>query len=438
MSTAESITDQIEEKIQVYASALGAIAENDTSTQDLNEQDILSILLARDQLQNLLTQNYVPSTIQVLAITDLDDRLLDHRGALLRAIKLGSLHKTLRPSEDHWWWFISQPEHNIEVVPENKVDWIFNSLSLLFLAGFASITSQIIPMVFSDGLSVFESLGLMGPGALLTIIGTNIKGGENRDKFMRNMEKIGVPQRFCSKITCLLAASLFGIAHIARQALPSYYFNHFVQEGIQLYKASRLVPAQEKLKAALKLPDLDAKEVGKVWTYLGLIEESIGHNTAAIQAYERAVLLEDEQSINNIARVYIAKGDFLTAETYLHIGLQRTTQNQDAKDPIYQHHLYRNLGWVYLETKRYKEAERVLETAKEITNQSLINQEFLGQGMASCFLGAVYEKTDRVVQAKPIWEHCVKRGKPETIQEYRAIVKFKPELADDIDTKGLF
>ena len=426
------------QKIQVYASALGAIAENDTSTQDFNEQDILSILLARDQLQNLLTQNYLPSSTQALAIADLDDRLLHHRDALLRAIKLGRLHKALRPSEDHWWWFISQPEPIIHIVPENQFAWIFNSLSLLFLAGFASLTSQIMPMVFSDGLGMFESVGLMGPGALLTIIGTNIKGGENRDKFIRNMEKIGVPQRFCSEITCLLAASLFGVAYIARQALPSYYFNQLVRDGVQLYKDSRLIPAKERLTAALKLPDLDQKEVGKVWSYLGVIEESVGHNPEAIEAYERAILLGNKQSINNIARVYIAKADLLTAETYLKLGLQRANQSQEAKNPLYQYHLYRNLGWVYLETKRYKEAETVLETAREFSDQSLTNQEFLGKGMASCFLGAVYEKTDRVVQAKPIWDRCVDRGKPETIQEYRAIVKFKPELADDIDTKGLF
>ena len=438
MSTTESTTDQIEEKIQVYASALAAIEENDRSTEGLNGQDTLSILLARDQLQNLFTKNHQFSATQALTIADLDARLFHHRDILLKAIDLDRLRQVLSPPENHWWWFMTTSEKIVEIVAANQFDWVFNSLSLMFLAGFASLTSEIIPMVFTNGVGIFESLGLMGPGALLTIIGTNIRGGENRDKFIRGMEKLGVPQKFCSEITCLLAAGLFGIAYVARQALPNYYFNQLTQEGIQLYKASRLVPAEEKLRAALKLPDLDAKEVGKVWSYLGLIEESIGHNSEAIEAYERAILLGDKQAINNISRVYIAKEDFLTAETYLKLGLQRVTQSQDAKDPLYQYHLYRNLGWVYLETKRYKEAETVLETSREFSNQSLINQEFLGKGMASCFLGAVYEKTDRVVQAKPIWDRCTKLGKPETIQEYRAIVKFKPELADDIDTKGLF
>ena len=433
-----STNEEIEEKIQVYTSALAVIEENDKSTEGLNGQDTLSILLARDQLQNLFTENHQLSATQALAIADLDARLFHHRDTLLKAIDLDRLRQVLSPPESHWWWFMTTSEKIVEIVAANQFDWVFNSLSLMLLAGFASLTSEIIPMVFSNGVGVFESLGLMGPGALLTIVGTNIRGGESRDKFIKGMEKLGVPQKFCSEITCLLAAGLFGIAYVARQALPNYYFNELVQEGIQLYKASRLVPAEEKLNAALKFPDLDPKKVGDVWRYLGLIEESIGHSKEAQENYERAILLGNKEAINNVARVYIAKGDLLTAETYLKLGLQRTKNIQDGKDALHQYHLYRNLGWVYLETKRYAEAEKVLETAREISNQSLLNQKFLGKGMASCFLGAVYEKTDRVAQAKPIWDRCTKLGKPETIQEYRAIVKFKPDLADDIDTTGLF
>ena len=433
-----STNEAVEEKIQVYTSALAVIEENDRSTEGLNGQDTLSIFLARDQLQNLFIENHQLSATQALAIADLDARLFHHRDILLKAIDLDRLRQVLSPPENHWWWFMTTSEKIVEIIAANRFDWVFNSLSLIFLAGFASLTSEIIPMVFTNGVGIFESLGLMGPGALLTIIATNIRGGENRDKFISGMEKLGVPQKFCSEITCLLAVGLFGIAYVARQTLPNYYFNQLVEEGIQFYKASRLVPAEEKLKAALKFPDLDPKEVGNVWSYLGLIEESIGHSNEAIEAYERSILLGNKEAINNISRVYIAKGDLLTAETYLKLGLQRTQKSQDGKDALHQYQLYRNLGWVYLESKRYVEAEKVLETARKLSTQHLSNQTHLGLGMASCFLGAVYEKTDRAAQAKPIWDRCIKRGKPETIQEYRAIVKFNPNLADNIDTTGLF
>jgi tetratricopeptide (TPR) repeat protein len=344
----------------------------------------------------------------------------------------------LTPPENYWWWFI-KPQQQIDKIDEwDQFDWVFNFLSLALLAGFASLTSQIIPMIFSGGLGIGESVGLMGPGALLSVVGSNIKGGESRDKFLKNMEKIGVPPRFCSEVTCLLAAVLFGGAYIARQVLPSYYFNQFVSEGIKLYKSSRLIPAKEQLTAALKLPDLDPKEVGKVYNYIGLIEESVGKNSEAIEAYNRAVLLEEKSSMSNISRVYITKGDLLTAESYLKIGLQRTSNDTEKQDHVLQYNLHRNLGWVYLEGKRYKDAEMELNIALKISDKYLLNEVFFGQGMASCFLGYVYEQTNRSNEAVPIWNNCRSLAKPETIAEYRTLVKLKPELAGEIDTKGLF
>jgi hypothetical protein len=79
-----------------------------------------------------------------------------------------------------------------------------------------------------------------------------------------------------------------------------------------------------------------------------------------------------------------------------------------------------------------------LESALKISDQYLSNTVFFGQGMASCFLGDVYEKTNRAKQAVPIWENCRKLAQPETIAEYRTLVKIKPDLAAQIDTKGIF
>ena len=70
--------------------------------------------------------------------------------------------------------------------------------------------------------------------------------------------------------------------------------------------------------------------------------------------------------------------------------------------------------------------------------QHLRNEQFFGKGMASCFLAVVYEKTDRYAEVAPVWQRCRERGKPETLDEYRAIVKFKPEIASYIDTQGIF
>ncbi len=443
-------------KLEVYAAAIAAILETgdvssdaafdpENTTANIPEADVLAVLVARDELEYLLNQaDFQPSVPEILTITELDDRLAQHQRLFLNSIDIAQFHKLLHPPESHWWWFMSSvPYPEEETGIWDRFDWVFDSLTLVFLAGFTALATQVIPIIFSNGLSVLESIGFLGPGALLTIIGSNFRGGESRDKFIQGMAKLGVPAKFCSEITCLLALILFSGALVARRSLPKIYFDSLFQDGVTSYKQSRLIPAQESLNAALKLPDLNPKEVGQVFNYLGLIEESMGHNDKAIENYDRAISLGDMSSINNVSRVYIAKGDLLTAETYLKIGLQRIqdseeSRSEDSKIKILQYSLHRNLGWAYLEGKRYKEAEGELETARKITDKYLKDADFLGRGMASCFLAVVYEQTGRSQQSLPIWQRCRERGKPETISEYRAIVKFKPELGSYIDTKGIF
>ncbi|MFN7716678.1 MAG: tetratricopeptide repeat protein [Pseudanabaenaceae cyanobacterium] len=432
-------------KIESYMSAIEMLAkmdqseENQSDTTPINEKDALSVLVARDELEHLITQNIRLSVTEILTIADLDHKLAKYHTILLNSINVAQFHDLLHPPKNHWWWFVPADESLEEQIdPWDRFDWVFNLLSMAFLAGFASLATQVIPIVFSNGLSILESVGFLGPGAVLTMIGSNLRGGEGRDKFIKAMGNLGVPAKFCSEVTCLLALILFSAAYVARQSLPKYYFQSLFDEGVSLYKQSRLIRAQESLNAALKLPDSDPKQLSEVFNYLGLIEESTGQYSKAIEYYDRSILLDNKEAISNISRVYIAKEDLLTAETYLKLGIQRTSDTNDTKDKILQFNLRRNLGRVYLEGKRYKEAEVELETARTIRSQYLDKEQFFGKGMASCFLAVVYEKTDRYAESVPIWQECREISKPETLDEYRAIVKFKPEIAIYINTQGIF
>jgi tetratricopeptide (TPR) repeat protein len=410
------------------------------SLNSFNKQDALAILFARDELQDLLDQNHKLSPAQVFVITELDTCLIENRNTLLKSINLEKVQNVLMPPEARWWWYMQLAEDPEVVSRWNRFDWLFNLLSVAFLAGFVSLTSEILPMVFSNGLGLIESLGFVGPGALLTVIASNFKGGENRDRLMKNAEKLGIPRKFCSEVTFFLAVTLFGITYAVRQSLPDYYFRVSLEKGIKYYEDNRLIRAEKELENALQIPDIAPERIQKVWNYLGKIEESVGRTKEAIERYDRAILLGDKESLNNIARVYISSEhpDLVKAETYLKIGLERIANQEDQKNYELQYHFHRNLGWVYIESKRYKEAEQELENARTLTDKHLAGVTFKGSGMASCFLGHVYEKTDRADQAKPIWERCYNRGRPETIAEYSAIVKYKPELAGKISTKDIF
>ncbi len=147
---------RIAEQISSFASLLQTIESADESISTLTEKDALLLLLARDELQDLLNQNSKILPNQVLALVDLDDRLYRNRGKLLKLINLERSRKVLRPSDDNWWWFMQPKE---EINSWNRFDWAWNLLSVCFLAGFTSLLSQIIPIIFSNGVGIFESLG---------------------------------------------------------------------------------------------------------------------------------------------------------------------------------------------------------------------------------------------------------------------------------------
>ncbi|MFN7716285.1 MAG: tetratricopeptide repeat protein [Pseudanabaenaceae cyanobacterium] len=414
--------------------ALLKVLDPPNTKDTLAEEDVLNLLLARDALQSAIGSDIPPRF--VIRIAELDRILYDKRSIVVYVLALEQWREMINPPESHWWWFLQPPEvHDAW----DNLDWLWNLLTLGFLAGFASLMSQIVPLIFADGVGIFESFGLVGPGALLTMVGSNVKGGEGQEKFAEKMAEFGIPKRFCSEVTCLLAAALFGGAMVARQNLPKYYFQSSVKKGTEAYNSSQLVAAEESFNRALKIPDQESEKTAQVYTYLGLIEESIGENEKAIENYNQAVQLGNNQAINNLGRVYIAKGDFEEAETYLKIGIQRTQDNSVDELPetlLLQYQLRRNLGWTYLEQKRYNEAERELKTAIKIGNK--LPDDTLGRGIASCFLGHIYNGKNDIPQGQKYARRCRELGRPETIAEYRAIVKMHPSIAQYVTTKGIF
>ncbi len=422
----------IAQKLANYA-ALLKILEPPNTQETLAEEEVLNLLLARDALQLAISSDMPPRF--VITIAELDHLLYANRATIVYVLALEQWREMILPPESHWWWFLQPPEvHDAW----DNLDWLWNLLTLGFLAGFASLMSQIIPMVFADGVGIFESFGLVAPGALLTMVGSNIKGGESQEKFAQKMAEFGIPKRFCSEVTCLLAGLLFGGSMIARQTLPSYYFQSSFTKGVKFYNGSQLLDAEESLRRALKIPDQDGEKVADVYTYLGLIKESTGENDKAIEAYNQAIQLGNKKAINNLGRVYIAKGDLEEGETYLKLGLQRTQNNTDDSQEaiLLQYQLRRNLGWGYVEQKRYDEAERELKKAIQIGES--LPDDTLGRGVASCLLGHIYNERNDIVQSQKYMRRCRELGRPETIAEYRTIVKMHPSIAQYITTKGIF
>jgi len=152
-----------------------------------------------------------------------------------------------------------------------------------------------------------------------------------------------------------------------------------------------------------------------------------------------------------LGRVYISdKKKLSDAEALLRIGLQAFPKGSRKKEDQLNYELHLNLGWVLLEQKRYKEAEKELRLAVALDEKIIEKQ--LGGGMAYCLLAEVRKKVmegrkDKTNEKqrpddekeKSDWEKkCMSKARPETLDQYKWFFdKKKREMVEYIDTSGV-
>jgi tetratricopeptide (TPR) repeat protein len=415
-------------KLEKYAIALSALQANVPASHEV----ILEVLFARDSLQKALDNQEERSVKFLIKLSALDEQLRKQDQAISTGLHLPMWRKVLHPPETNWWWFFEVIKSAPKTTNWDRFDWVFNLLTALFLTGMVSFGSKIIPLVFSGGITIFESIGLVGPGGMIALVLSSMQGGEGQKKLQDAMAKIGIPAKFQSEVTFLISFLLFIAGYFAQQNLPQYYFNSFRAAGDKAYSKGQMREARDNYEHALKIDDQDPKLVAKLYTAIGLLEESIGDQSAALKRYYQALDMGDGSVLNNLGRVKIYDSKFDAAETFLNLGLQRV----EPTDVNAQYQLYRNLGWVSLEKKNYAKAEEFLNKAIEFDKQ--IPKGNFGKGIANCFKARLYEVQEKPDKALNQWNHCMEFGKPETFNEYQSILKLNPEVGAKLDSKGVF
>ena len=415
-------------KLEKYAIALAEFQANSPPPHEL----ILQVLLARDSLQKVIDSQEERSVESLIKLSGLDNQLRSQDQAIATGLHLPMWRKVLHPPETNWWWFFEA----IQPIPKkqawDQLDWLFNLLTALCLTGMVSFGSKIIPLVFSGGISIFESIGLAGPGGMIALVLSSMQGGDGQKKLQDAMEKIGIPAKYQSEVTFLISFLLFTAGYFAQQNLPQYYFNSFRNAGDKAYNKGQMREARDNYENALKIDGQDPKLVAKLYTSIGLLEESIGNQTDAIKSYHQALDLGDDKVLNNLGRVKVAEGKLDSAETFLTMGLHRV----DPTDINSQYQIYRNLGWLNYEKKRYDKALEYLNQAIEFDKQ--IPKGNFGKGIANCFKAKIYELQEKPEKAQNQWNLCSEFGKPETLREYEAVLKLNPEVGAKIDSTGVF
>jgi len=301
-----------------------------------SEIEILHILVARDAIEEALSEKTQLSVERLAKLLELDNFLKQQAHAIARGAKLTQWRATFHPSTEAWWWFL-EPTSDEKVSHSNRLDTLFNGLTIAGLTAVGAYMTTFVQLFSTGGFGFFETLGLVGQGGLiLTVIRTLQSTGQ--DKIKNLLTKLNIPPQFHSQATLGITAMLLLTSVGVNNSLPQIGKWNY-RQGQKLYKEGNLEKAKAKYEQAAQI---DPQNVN-IKINLGEVYESLGDLEEASKEYKEVLRRGDARAFNNLGRVYISQNKSApAAESLLRMGLQRV--GKDNNQLNYELHL--NLGWV--------------------------------------------------------------------------------------------
>lgn len=433
--TEKNIID-ITAAIHNYETSLNRVEKNKIHS---DKSQVLALLIARNDLENFFSVKTKPEDGNFATLFEIDQQItdLDHRLRRLDEVIAGtiSLDKWKQRFDCHdtqrWWWQFKVPK---QVNKWDRVDWLWDALTLGMLALAASFIVSIISAISVGSLTVASTLSTIAQVGGLAIVSQGALTKNGQQKVRDFMMRFRIPSRFQSEVMMMLSFVLLASVYMTHQTLNGLY----LEEGRFSYQQGNLGDAELTFMRGLEIePDNSTYNAE-----LGRIYESLGALDKAIEQYYFNVQAGGVKGINDLGRSYInwvnprtRKNDLKLAEAYLLLGLQRAqAQNNPDNNLLYQ--VNRNLGWVLLKQEEYISAKYYLNTAITLDESIPMNQ--IGGGMAYCFLAYIYEQEGKMTGAKKQWGNCVAKARPETIHEYRWFAEIgKGDVASCVNTSKI-
>ncbi|WP_445172255.1 tetratricopeptide repeat protein [Microcoleus sp.] len=390
-----------------------------------SEIEILHILVARDAIEEALSEKTQLSVESLAKLLELDNFLKQQADAIARGAKLAEWRATFHPSTEAWWWFL-EPTSDEEVSHSHPLDPLFNGLTIAGLTAVGAYMTNFVQLFSTGGISLVESFGLLGQGGLLlTVIHTLQNTGQEKIKNL--LKKLNISPQFYSQASLGITAMLLLASVGVYNSLPQIGKWNY-REGKKLYEKGLLEKAQAKYEQAAKIDPNN----WEIQIALGQVYESLGDLEQASKEYKAALKRGYPHAFNNLGRVYISQKDLITAESLLRMGLQRVPK----EDFQLNYELHQNLGLVLLKQKQYQAAEKELRQAVAI-DQAIEGKE-LGGGMAYCLLEDVLEEKKDIKEQLRWKNMCLTYARPETLDQYKWFIETgKQDIASDIDTTGV-
>ncbi|WP_013323568.1 tetratricopeptide repeat protein [Gloeothece verrucosa] len=376
----------IDSSLKIYQSALEIVAQSKRSP---SKEQVLDVLLARDSLKNALSnQEKIPHDL-VFKIVELDSCLKKQAYKINRVLNLEGYRGSLPTQPEDWWWHL---ETTGDGHSGDNLDGLWKILRAILWTGNLSLLIAIIPRFLSAGAGLGGALGVVIP-SLLTLVNARSEFTETGQKELEKwLVKWGIKPHCHEKIklglTFLVSLVLFLIWW---QGLP-FFAELSNKRGYEIYKNGQLATAEEKyLKAIAVDPDNLSAHYN-----LGNLYEDLQNFQEARKYYLIAAKGDIPEAYNNLGRLSIVEKKYPQAVFWLQQGIGI----QGSKPLNVQYSLYKNLGWVRFEQKRYDKAEEALSTAIDLVETATKDEiaQIRNRGSASCLLGQILTQRPRAKQ----------------------------------------
>jgi tetratricopeptide (TPR) repeat protein len=365
---------------------------------------VMRTLLARDRLAEAMS---IPGASlpgdALVRIIALDERLKASAGELDSAVGsevLTGWRETLRPPRDAWWWSLDEraAAHHMEGGLGAR---LLGGILVAVAVSFATDISQRFLSGGPDFLGVFSTLS---QAVLALLAASAFTGFENKwvDRLL---------SRWAVRSTHLTLWKLGGaLAFLAlvlafRLSLPAIA-ERYDQWGTERFEQQRDYPgALQYFRRAIALKPSFAQ----AHFHLAVVSEELHDDEQASREYEAAIrdyssdgLLDRlPQLYNNLARLYVRKGDHEGALQLLEEAFQK--HQQGVGDASFAYAIHKNRGWARLGLGLNHHATLDLKRALKLQPDATA---------AHCLLAQVYEKQDQQPEALGHWESCLANYDP--------------------------
>ncbi|MGD1861595.1 MAG: tetratricopeptide repeat protein [Leptolyngbyaceae cyanobacterium] len=396
--------------LTAYEAAIAPLNSFSSITPAEQSKAILTVLLARDEIQTRLLHGQITAE-ELLRLEALDIDLKTHQTLIESYDQLPKWRDLYQPSEAAWWWTVPT---SLEVEKAQQLDWLWNGLSIAFLAVSASLILNTASRFWGSDLASAGTLTLAAQSALTLIVGKGALTQSGREGWEKFLKQRGIAEHHWQEWSCAAAGGVLvvvGGLHIALPAIAIAYNDR----GENHYLNNRLASALGNYQVALNLrPDYPEAHYN-----LGVVYEDLQQEDEAIAAY-RFVVERDVESVdeltwlkanNNLARLYILQGDTRDAVPLLIQSLNAIVAETSTTDTEFvkiNYSLLKNLGWARLVQTRYAEAETRLDEAIRLLEAALPPETAVrNRGSSYCLMAQVLDAQARTADADRVWETCL-------------------------------